>query len=149
MFIWGEMMRLREFQPKDRYSVMRLTEQAFHDSYDSSLFLEFHNSWREGFIVIESFWHVIGFAIATRLSRDEARLLMLAVDEKHRRRGIGSALMGEIIKQATLIGMKKIRLEVKVSNKDAIRFYTRFGFVIVSRLSNYYNNSEDGFLMIL
>ena len=74
---------------------------------------------------------------------------MLAVDEKYRRRGIGSALMKEIIKQASLMGINKIRLEVKVNNKEAIRFYTRFGFAIASRLPHYYNTGEDGFLMLL
>lgn len=143
------MLRLREFQPKDVYSIMKLTEQIFGESYDPSLFTGFHNSWKEGFIVVENFWRIIGFAIATPLSQNEARLLMLGVDERYRRRGIGSAMMREIIKQANLKGMKKLRLEVKVSNKSAIRFYTRFGFAIVSRLPHYYNNGEDGFLMVL
>ena len=143
------MFRLREFLPKDVSSVITLTEQAFSESYDSSLYYEFQNSWKEGFIVVEKFWKIIGFAVATRLSLNEVRLLMLAVDEKYRRRGIGSALMKEIIKQASLMGINKIRLEVKVNNKEAIRFYTRFGFAIASRLPHYYNTGEDGFLMLL
>ena len=143
------MMKLRDFREKDIDDINILTEQAFGVRHDYALYSEFHNSWKKGFIVIENFWRVLGFAIAIRQKQNEIRLMMLAVNSKFRRRGIGTFLMREIIKRANIEGMYKIRLEVKVSNKSAIRFYSRFGFVITSRIPHYYDDGEDGFLMIL
>jgi ribosomal protein S18 acetylase RimI-like enzyme len=41
-----------------------------------------------------------------------------------------------------------IRLEVRVSNVAAQSLYRQFGYATVQRLENYYNNGEDGFLMV-
>ena len=39
-------------------------------------------------------------------------------------------------------------LEVRVGNIPAQMLYKACGFTVVQRLSNYYNNGEDGFLMM-
>ena len=55
-------------------------------------------------------------------------LFAIVVDEKHRGKGIGSAFMGEIIKQAKeRFHIEMLHLEVYKGN-PAIRLYERLGF---------------------
>ena len=41
-----------------------------------------------------------------------------------------------------------ILLEVRIGNESAQNLYRRAGYTIVQRISKYYNNGEDGFLMM-
>lgn len=53
---------------------------------------------------------------------------VIAVDEELRGRGIGSFILEEGIKLARARRCKRAVLDVDIKNKDAIRFYERFGF---------------------
>ena len=67
-------------------------------------------------------------------SQTEARVLLLAVDPDMRRIGIGTALMNDVMKLCRDQGMMSIRLEVQTQNTDAIVFYRKLGFVIISTM---------------
>jgi GNAT superfamily N-acetyltransferase len=51
------------------------------------------------------------------------------VDEPHRRRGIGAAMMRWAMDEARAAGCKRMQLTSNVARKDAHRFYERLGFV--------------------
>ncbi len=59
---------------------------------------------------------------------DEYYLSALAVDVRHRRRGIGSTLLGHSIESAKSMNCKNLVLEVDRSNEAAIALYRKFGF---------------------
>ena len=44
--------------------------------------------------------------------------------------------------------MRKVRLEVRVSNKAAINLYKKHGFKIVYAIKNFYLNGEDAYVMM-
>ena len=44
-------------------------------------------------------------------------------------------------------GLSTIRLEVRTDNEDAIKFYKKNGFSIISTLKNYYSDLSDAYLM--
>jgi ribosomal protein S18 acetylase RimI-like enzyme len=52
----------------------------------------------------------------------------VAVDERHRRRGIGGALIGAAARELVARGAVLIRLHVRSSNPEALRLYRRLGF---------------------
>ncbi len=52
----------------------------------------------------------------------------IAVDEAHRRHGIGSALIGAVARELVARGAILVRLHVRSSNPDALRLYERLGF---------------------
>jgi ribosomal protein S18 acetylase RimI-like enzyme len=52
----------------------------------------------------------------------------VAVEESHRRRGLGGALIGEAARELVARGAVLIRLHVRSSNPDALRLYERLGF---------------------
>jgi ribosomal-protein-alanine N-acetyltransferase len=91
--------------------------------------------------------YVIGFAGLWMLA-GEAHITNIAVRIKHRRRGIGEALLIGIIELAVKLEAHLITLEVRASNRDAQKLYAKYGFVRVGQRRGYYtDNREDAVLM--
>ncbi len=74
----------------------------------------------------------------------EAEVLTLAVAPACQRKGVGTALLANMLAQAWLRGMLRVFLEVRVSNLPAISLYRRAGFGEVGMRRGYYRNA-DGF----
>jgi len=63
-------------------------------------------------------------------------LFGLFVLEKYRRKGIGQTLTSAVIEQSKDLNAKTIRLEVILSNKEAISLYEKMGFSYLRRNCN-------------
>ncbi|HSC34969.1 MAG TPA: GNAT family N-acetyltransferase, partial [Thermodesulfobacteriota bacterium] len=59
---------------------------------------------------------------------DEYYISALTVDERHRRKGIGSLLLRRTIETARIKNCKSVVLEVEGGNEPAIGLYKKFGF---------------------
>ena len=57
-------------------------------------------------------------------------------------------MMDAFIQTCGMRGMKRMELEVRISNVEAIRFYKRYGFEISQLLPKFYTDGEDGYKMI-
>ena len=80
---------------------------------------------------------------------DEAHLGNIAVRPELRRRGVATRLMQRLIKEAEDRSVRRMTLEVRVSNIEAIRIYRGFGFRAISIRRGYYvDNREDAFVML-
>jgi ribosomal-protein-alanine N-acetyltransferase len=91
--------------------------------------------------------YITGFAGLWMLV-DEAHITNIAVREKHRRQGIGEALLIAVIELAIELGAHLITLEVRASNAEAQKLYAKYGFVRVGLRRGYYtDNREDAVLM--
>jgi ribosomal-protein-alanine N-acetyltransferase len=90
---------------------------------------------------------ILGF-IAARFAADEVHINNVAVREAFRRRGVGGALMGRVLREGAKRGARKAILEVRVSNTVAQALYGRYGFRPVGLRRNYYMEpSEDALVM--
>jgi GNAT superfamily N-acetyltransferase len=67
---------------------------------------------------------------------EQIRLLDIALLPKFQRRGAGTLLLCDLMKEATSAG-KLLRHMVFVLNNDAHRFYERLGFVVIEDLGAY------------
>ncbi|MCP4690047.1 MAG: ribosomal protein S18-alanine N-acetyltransferase [Desulfobacterales bacterium] len=76
--------------------------------------------------------------ICLRLFAGELHILKLAVAQVWRRRGIASWLLEKTIPRALEKGADEAFLEVRASNESAIRLYSKLGFHIVGKRTNYY-----------
>lgn len=85
------------------------------------------------------FWHVV----------DELHLLNVAVAVPCRRRGIGRALMADLLQYARQHDVVRILLEVRASNAGAIALYESLGFERFNVRAGYYADGEDGVEMSL
>ena len=92
--------------------------------------------------------NLAGFAVASCLCMEPAEIEGLVVDERYRRRGIGSALILACKDWAAAAGALNIRLEVRASNAAALALYQRHGFSPVGHRRAYYSAPvEDAVLL--
>jgi ribosomal-protein-alanine N-acetyltransferase len=90
----------------------------------------------------------LAFAVAWHVS-DEVHLLNVATHPAARRRGLGKALVRAVIDFTRSKASRKVLLEVRRSNQDAIRLYREAGFFALGLRRRYYPDDEDAVEMAL
>ncbi|MEM0136098.1 MAG: GNAT family N-acetyltransferase [Thermoplasmatales archaeon] len=140
-------VQFHPFKTAQLDEVVELSRKNLTERYSDFVFLDIQRAWPSGFIVAMADNTIAGF-ICGGLSGDrEARILMLAVDLPYRRKGIGSALISLFEQEAIKVRVRKIRLEVRTDNNEAIAFYRMHGYSISGLLPSYYNDGTDAFTM--
>jgi ribosomal-protein-alanine N-acetyltransferase len=91
---------------------------------------------------------MVGFAFVMINPDGAGHLTTIGVAPEHRRRGIGVMLLSHLEEALKAKGVSTIVLEVRVSNISAQRLYNSLGYSVVQHLTSYYNNGEDGYLMV-
>ncbi len=142
------MITVRPFSPTDIPSILKVVEQSLGETYPPSLYLTVHNLWCEGFLVALENGQVVAFVAAVPTGSKVARVLMLAVTPKCRRRSIGRRLMEGLYISCRVRGVDTIVLEVRKSNKEALAFYERQGFSVFGEMKQFYSNGEDAWKMM-
>ena len=84
--------------------------------------------------------------IVYRIAVDEAEIITIGVNPEMRRKGIASAMIGIIEKTLKNQGVKKIFLEVALTNISAKKLYENCGFKVVGLRPKYYDG-VDAILM--
>lgn len=84
----------------------------------------------------------VGFACVSIIP-PEAELMNIAVDEKHRKKGIAASLLDFSIKETISMGGEVMYLEVRESNAPARHLYEKFGFKMIGVRRNYYTLPRD------
>ena len=90
-----------------------------------------------------------GYAILMQAA-DEAELLTIGVAATQQRKGLGCAILSEILNIARTRQLRRVFLEVRPSNVAAIALYRNTGFNKIGVRRGYYrdaNGSEDAITM--
>jgi len=87
--------------------------------------------------------------VGSWLTLPNAEILNLFVSEDYRGLGIGAQLMDKVIEVCNENDIENLTLEVRMSNKYAIKLYKEIGFKKVSVRKKYYENGEDALLLVL
>lgn len=91
---------------------------------------------------------VIGFA-ACWFVLDEAQIMILTVDGKWRRRGLGRSLLSHLEQEAVSRKAVGIMLEVRAGNQAARALYEGTGFQVIATRPGYYaDTGEDAIIML-
>ena len=77
-----------------------------------------------------------------------AHLTTIGIAPEHRRRRLAERLLTHLEKALRAKGAGTVMLEVRVGNTAAQSLYRQTGYTVVQRVATYYNNGEDGFLMV-
>ncbi|NBN80032.1 ribosomal protein S18-alanine N-acetyltransferase [Microvirga tunisiensis] len=85
----------------------------------------------------------LGFLLLRQVA-DEAEVLTLAVDPRHRGRGIGKRLMQDGMFRLYGDRCKSLFLEVDAANEAALLLYRSLGFRKVGERKGYYRDSTGG-----
>jgi ribosomal-protein-alanine N-acetyltransferase len=140
--------RLLPMADADLTQVMAIEERSFPSPWRRHHFqYEMHeNRWSENY-VIRVGSRVLGYASVWSME-DEFKINNFAIDREFRRRGLGAWLLRRLLARARRAGCPRAALEVRVSNRAAIRLYEQHGFVECGRRRNYYQmEGEDAILM--
>jgi [ribosomal protein S18]-alanine N-acetyltransferase len=80
---------------------------------------------------------------------DELHLHHIATDPVHRRKGAARALIATLLAHGASVQSRLVLLEVRRSNRPAIRLYRGFGFTAMGLRRDYYADGEDAIEMRL
>jgi len=92
---------------------------------------------------------IAGYAVLLPVI-DEMELLNISIAAKHQRKGLGRKLLGELMKIALGMNMRRMLLEVRISNVPALGLYNDAGFHKIGLRRGYYladNGREDAIVM--
>lgn len=139
-------MNGRPWTTEDLAEISKLEQECFSDPWtqrmlaDSYLNDQFFGSLLEEEDGITAYggMHVVG---------DEAEIELIATSEMYRRCGRGSKILDDLLEEAARRNVKRIFLEVRVSNAPAQLMYLKKGFQGVYARSRYYPDGEDAIVM--
>ena len=90
--------------------------------------------------------HIAGFILSEE-NPPLAHIVTLDVAEKHRRQGVGSALLQKLESNLAARGVRSILLETATENEAAVAFWQRHGYRIEATLKRYYLGRLDAYEM--
>ncbi len=100
-----------------------------------------------------NFVHQLQGFLLLRVIEDEAEILSIGVKKRVRRNGIGEYLIEQAKRFSTLHQLKSILLEVAETNRNAVGFYKKQGFLKIGIRNNYYvfsgKNKKNAIIMHL
>jgi ribosomal-protein-alanine N-acetyltransferase len=142
-------LRFDALQESHIPAVMEIEKEANPSPWSEASFRNELGNEQSVFLVCRSGVDVLGFA-GMWLVVDEAHITTVAVNPEHRRKGIGWALMVELLSRARTAGMTSSTLEVRAGNEAAVKLYEHLGYVVAARRKKYYpDNREDALVMWL
>ncbi len=91
---------------------------------------------------------IAGFLCVLVGENGTGHITTIGVAPEHRRRKLAERLLAHLERALKQRSIASAVLEVRVGNRTAQKLYESCGFAVLQRLSNYYNDGEDGFLMV-
>jgi ribosomal-protein-alanine N-acetyltransferase len=133
----------------DLPAVTQIEQETYSDPWSRQMFLEHLNSISSRNMVLEA-QEIIGFSCTTLILHEIMSIDNLTIKSDRRKQGLGSLLLGQIIKDGKDWRIVNFTLEVRESNQAAIRLYSKFSFRCAGRRKNYYHRpTEDALIMTL
>jgi len=138
---------IRKVQKKDYAKVTKISIESFPEEDAEEIIKSLFDI--EHFYVAELVGEkdVVGFVAFGIYSIKTTHIMILAVDLDHRRKGIGSKLLERTIEISEMLPINLIRLEVRLTNNSAIKFYEKYGFRIINTIEQYYDDLSNAYLM--
>lgn len=140
---------IRPMRRADAEAVFEIEHESYPYPWTRGIFFD---CLRIGYCcrVAESEGAIAGYAIFSAAA-GEAHLLNLCVAPDHRRNGLGQLLLDGVLVDACLLQAGRLFLEVRPSNKPAIKLYRQNDFRVIGRRPEYYpgpGGREDALVMV-
>lgn len=140
-------MRIRPMLLSDVGTVRKLECDIFSDAWSENNIKDSIESELDNCMVIEEDHRILAY-IVFRVNCDEAELFRIATDKNFRKSGYGHKLMDFMILNLKDMKVKKVFLEVRCKNMDAVRLYERYGFKKLGVRKEYYRDPTDDALLM-
>jgi ribosomal-protein-alanine N-acetyltransferase len=147
-------LSFRKMEKADLPAVVRIENDCQSHPWSLMQFLEGFHAGHSGWLAtreVDGAELLVGFAIVMSVL-DECSLLNICIQPDCQKQGFGWQLLEFVLARAAADNMTRMFLEVRASNKAAIRLYERAGFEQVSVRRDYYPavvGREDGLVYIL
>lgn len=144
----SEKMTLRRMMLQDVDQVLEVEHRCFTSPWSRQAFVtELVDNRLAEYIVLEYENRVIGY-VGVWLVIDEGHITNVAVDPTFRGKHLGEYLMRTVMDNCAARGMRRITLEVRLTNTVAQNLYEKLGFISVGKRRGYYtDNNEDAIIM--
>jgi ribosomal-protein-alanine N-acetyltransferase len=141
---------LREMDPADIPAVHDLERRLFPvDAWPLQMFVdELAQAETRRYLVAEHGGHIVGYA-GLMCIEPIADVQTIAVVPEQEGKGIGSALLTELILESRRRCAEDVLLEVRADNPRAQQLYRRFGFDQIHLRPRYYRDGVDALIMRL
>ncbi len=144
----------------DVEEIVQINRLALPENYSMGYFIQLIKQWKDTSVVSIRNGKIIGYIICKvekksliafkRRNFPRGHIMSVAVHPEYRRQGIASEMMKFVLNRLKYIkNLKEVILEVRESNRSAIRLYQKFGFKKESVLKRYYIDGESANLMVL
>ncbi|MGY6553490.1 MAG: ribosomal protein S18-alanine N-acetyltransferase [Wenzhouxiangella sp.] len=142
-------LEIRPMRRADLDAVMAIEHNAYPFPWSLGIFKD---CLRIGYrcLVLTDSGTVCGYSVYS-VAVDEAHLLNLCIASPWRRRGLASLLLDHVLQEMILAGADRAYLEVRPSNRGAIRLYGQHAFRQIGRRPGYYPHEEgreDALVMV-
>lgn len=149
-----DLIEIKNVKSKDLKQIVNLEKEIFKKNAFSKDLLKKLIKDNTLFLKLETgrvIKKIIGFLIAIRDERERINIINFLIKIKFQNRGYGSYLLQKAISEIRKMkGIKKIVLNVQISNLVAINLYEKFKFKKnPDILEHYYQSGENAYLMEL
>jgi [ribosomal protein S18]-alanine N-acetyltransferase len=137
-------IRVRDAELADLDAIMALELATFPaDAWSRDLMATELASPHTAYIVVESSDELVGYAgLSAPTGAGQGDIQTIAVDSTHRRLGIGTVLMRQLLAAARARGAHEVFLEVRADNPGAEELYRRHGFARIGVRPRYYQPDD-------
>jgi ribosomal-protein-alanine N-acetyltransferase len=138
---------------------MYINQTCLPENYSNMFFMELYKRFPETFIIAEKDGQIVGYVMCRveggfsglgfrRFGARKGHVISVAVLPEYRKRGVGSALMKEVLQaMSTHYEAESCYLEVRASNTSAINLYKKAGFEVERKIRGYYSDGEAALMM--
>jgi len=132
----------------DLNSISSILQSDFDDFWNENILKSELKNENSYYIVAKENNDIVGFGGLWK-SIDDIHITNIVTKKNFRNKGIGNAILNELINQAKIFGYNIITLEVNETNLPAIHLYKKFAFKEVGIRKKYYNNTDNAIIMNL
>ena len=139
---------LRSYDPHDFAALYKLDQTCFPAgiSYSKTTLRYFLTIASADCVIAEEAGRIVGFIVSEE-NPPLAHIITLDVDAKHRRQGVGTALLETLESNLSARGVRSILLETAIDNEAAVAFWKSHGYRIEATLKRYYLGRIDAYEM--
>jgi len=147
-------MKVKNVNSRDLKQIMILEKEVFRENaFSKQLMAELihRNTFFLKLVKCNKKMELMGFIIIIKDRIDRANIINFLINPKSQNKGYGALLLKNAIQSITqLKEIKKVVLNVQVSNVQAIKLYEKFNFrKNPEKIENYYQSGESAFIMEL
>lgn len=139
---------IRKARKEELSTIYEIERLSFKEPYPRPFLESLLVLANDLFLVAEIDKRIVGYAVAVIRERFMGHVISIAVHPNFRRRGIATALLRELLNKLRNRRARFVRLEVRITNKAAIKLYKKLEFREVYVIPNYYPDGEACYVMV-